>query len=315
LRRFLALDASIRIFVKYKNSDHHYLNKRKFFMSKKSDTSSIIVLVAGFVLLIIAALIFSALVFFVAPGAAIAAAISYLSSKEIDVGQAWTFAILINSGILCAYYAFFRNRAGTQNAYLLTCVLVAGIYTVAIFGFHAQWAADQVSYFLPRDIKESTLAMQEKSETASLVESVEKRPQSDTTLIKSPISLKQIDEVKSITSSVLSTETLASKNSLNLGTAAIQPDIQPQPGNQVPTSPSFSCNAATGKVEVMICNNNNLAELDVELKKLYDQAKVSASLEQLKAEQLNWLKNERNICISAECIFLAYQGRISQLRQ
>lgn len=118
-------------------------------MSKKEDASSALTLILLFIVFFIAALVFSVFLFLVAPGAAITALIAYLLGQQIDLGQAWVFAIAISAVIIFGYHLFFRNPKGTQNAYLFTCTIVAGIYALASLGFHAGWANAHLAYFLP----------------------------------------------------------------------------------------------------------------------------------------------------------------------
>jgi uncharacterized protein len=57
-----------------------------------------------------------------------------------------------------------------------------------------------------------------------------------------------------------------------------------------------------------------LAQLDVQLARAYKAAAGHAPDKvQLKSEQLAWLKNRRNKCATAECVFAAYEERLAAL--
>jgi len=80
---------------------------------------------------------------------------------------------------------------------------------------------------------------------------------------------------------------------------------------------SFDCNSNYLPAEVAVCNNADLAQLDVELDRLYSQAShqsTSARRNQLLFEQRQWLQH-RDICgTDYACIRLQYQARLGQLQ-
>ena len=75
--------------------------------------------------------------------------------------------------------------------------------------------------------------------------------------------------------------------------------------------PSFDCRLASGKTELMICNNEQLAQLDNELSVLYYTIRKSLSGDdqrQLDSAESVWVA-ERNTCVSDfNCIKKMYQG-------
>lgn len=79
-------------------------------------------------------------------------------------------------------------------------------------------------------------------------------------------------------------------------------------------SPSFDCLKASTKAEKLICANENIASLDVQLlqayKKLLDGYKDPKAL---KKEQKEWVKNTRDVCTSVDCMVKAYNSRIEDL--
>ena len=58
------------------------------------------------------------------------------------------------------------------------------------------------------------------------------------------------------------------------------------------SKPSFDCAKATTKVEKTICSDDELAELDLELSKVYSEKR---SLANVKSSQKKWIKNRNKI--------------------
>src|SRR5512139_3129159 len=84
--------------------------------------------------------------------------------------------------------------------------------------------------------------------------------------------------------------------------------------------PSFNCSKASHEVEKLICQDDELAQLDVSLMNLYNtllKNTPSAKKKQLKAEQNGWVKG-RNDCWKADdqraCIKGEYESRIIELK-
>ena len=81
------------------------------------------------------------------------------------------------------------------------------------------------------------------------------------------------------------------------------------------TQPSFNCDKATTVVEKLICADEDLAQLDVELNQVYREVLEQVEEPQkLKEEQLQWLKS-RNRCEDRQCVQLQYVQRLDQLRR
>lgn len=83
---------------------------------------------------------------------------------------------------------------------------------------------------------------------------------------------------------------------------------------------SFNCYEFTSRIELSVCTNKNLAELDTRLYKLYDQARDAASQENrqaLKKDQLKWLRERDSTCAKSkvikDCLKAVYLSRIEQL--
>lgn len=83
-------------------------------------------------------------------------------------------------------------------------------------------------------------------------------------------------------------------------------------------SPSFNCAKASIDAERLICSNQELAALDVDLMAVYKEFANDYSHDKdekntLKKEQNDWMKNERNICSTSDCMAKAYRSRIEDL--
>lgn len=81
-------------------------------------------------------------------------------------------------------------------------------------------------------------------------------------------------------------------------------------------SASFDCAKAKTKIDKLICSDAKLSEADDKLTALYNEvlAKTPVS-EDAKQQQLEWLKQSRNICKDTGCLEQAYASRISDLQE
>lgn len=80
------------------------------------------------------------------------------------------------------------------------------------------------------------------------------------------------------------------------------------------TAASFDCAKASTNIEKMICADDNLSKLDEELNTIYKQAlSAETSKEELKKQQLMWLKKVRKSCKDAACLKIWYGDRIAVL--
>ena len=84
--------------------------------------------------------------------------------------------------------------------------------------------------------------------------------------------------------------------------------------------PSFNCSKATHEVEKLICSDDELAALDVNLNSLYKvvyKNTPAAAQKRLKSEQIGWSKG-RNDCWKASdqraCVKGGYETRINELK-
>ena len=91
-------------------------------------------------------------------------------------------------------------------------------------------------------------------------------------------------------------------------------------GTTMAEDPSFDCGKASGSIEEMICNDDELSALDRKLTEVYAKATQKAINEHppvLKAEQRGWIKG-RNDCWKSQtprsCAESAYRLRIAELQ-
>lgn len=80
---------------------------------------------------------------------------------------------------------------------------------------------------------------------------------------------------------------------------------------------SFNCQQASSNVEKLICNDSNLSKSDDKLAAIYeDLLHIDPNNRNyLRVQQLDWLKNERNICSNVSCLSDAYNNRTAILNK
>ena len=79
--------------------------------------------------------------------------------------------------------------------------------------------------------------------------------------------------------------------------------------------PSFDCGKSRLRVETMICANPKLSAMDQQLHALYREARLGTLSASVKAEQIQWLRQHRNVCDDAVCLLAFYQDRLEQLQK
>lgn len=106
-------------------------------------------------------------------------------------------------------------------------------------------------------------------------------------------------------------------------TAKAESEPDPPAENQV--KPSFDCDTAKRAIETMVCEDRELAELDVKLAGVFESAlkKIAAmpntapEIRHMKAFQLRWSR-ERNECAKSKdaraCTLESYRYRIADLQ-
>ena len=80
-------------------------------------------------------------------------------------------------------------------------------------------------------------------------------------------------------------------------------------------SASYDCKKASTTVEKQICSDELLSKLDEDLSKIYSTLlKITYNTDELRIEQIAWLKESRNTCKGSECIRKTYSERIEFLK-
>jgi uncharacterized protein len=87
----------------------------------------------------------------------------------------------------------------------------------------------------------------------------------------------------------------------------------PAPEDKPPFKTSFDCAKTKSNLLQMVCNDRNLAALDLQTAALLKRARAKATTpDAVNEEQDLWL-SQRASCRSASCLSRAYRDRIAQL--
>lgn len=85
-------------------------------------------------------------------------------------------------------------------------------------------------------------------------------------------------------------------------------------GNVERRGPSFDCAKAATNVELMVCDDQELSDLDVRLADAYRLARQSGQDRlAVKRDQVEWLRNVLGRCEDSQCVRDAYVARIQAL--
>ncbi|HBD33653.1 MAG TPA: DUF1311 domain-containing protein, partial [Cupriavidus sp.] len=77
---------------------------------------------------------------------------------------------------------------------------------------------------------------------------------------------------------------------------------------------SFDCAKASTKIEKLICSTPETAAADKRLGAAFAAARQKAAdPQQLKAQQMDWIKQQRNVCSDAACVLKVTDDRVQQL--
>lgn len=77
---------------------------------------------------------------------------------------------------------------------------------------------------------------------------------------------------------------------------------------------SFDCAKASSKIEKLICSTPETANADKRLASAYSAARAKSTNDgQIKADQRDWMKSERNACNDSACLLKVTENRIQQL--
>jgi Uncharacterized protein conserved in bacteria, putative lipoprotein len=92
--------------------------------------------------------------------------------------------------------------------------------------------------------------------------------------------------------------------------------LELQPGTKAALMRSFDCSKLISVQAQLICGDEELADLDNTLAKVYGQkVKVASNKARLKADQRAWLRNSRNACGDKACLLRSYRLRIDELKR
>lgn len=81
-----------------------------------------------------------------------------------------------------------------------------------------------------------------------------------------------------------------------------------------PINASFDCAKAASKMEKLICSSTQTADADARLAAAYSAARAKSNdPAALKADERNWLTNERNACSDVACLLKVTEARIQTL--
>jgi len=90
--------------------------------------------------------------------------------------------------------------------------------------------------------------------------------------------------------------------------------VQPQVPAQITWAPSFDCAKASVGAEKLICSNQELSALDVEMAEVYKLLlNIHPDKDSLRKEQIEWRKKERDVCSTVDCMVQIYRSRNNEL--
>lgn len=93
---------------------------------------------------------------------------------------------------------------------------------------------------------------------------------------------------------------------------AARPNVQAE--QPVAIAASFDCEKAASKIEKLICSTPETADADRRLAAAYGAARAKSNdPHALKADERNWLVNERNACSDMACLLNVTEARIQKL--
>ncbi len=100
------------------------------------------------------------------------------------------------------------------------------------------------------------------------------------------------------------------------GVASAEPLMAVVEPGQVADSggPSFDCSRAGTEIERLICGSAGLSQLDRRLHSVYVQYReVSGDPAEARRQQVNWLRERRDLCQDVDCLTYEYHSRIDYL--
>jgi len=130
---------------------------------------------------------------------------------------------------------------------------------------------------------------------------------------KYPLTYKRINKVLTAKGDQEQASPYHKDMTLDAAVKAVQQEEQLKT-QQAVFNPSFDCAKASTDAERLICSNQELAALDVEMMSAYKRlADGNSDKNALRKEQNDWMKNQRNTCSTSDCMAKAYRSRIEDM--
>lgn len=139
-----------------------------------------------------------------------------------------------------------------------------------------------------------------------------------TVVASAPVALETASSVQDASATEAHTQTAPAPASAT----AVQQQAVPVPAASTPVqtsaaapiNASFDCAKAASKIEKLICSSAQTADADARLAAAYSAARAKSNdPAALKADERNWLTNERNACSDAACLLKVTEARIQTL--
>jgi uncharacterized protein YecT (DUF1311 family) len=148
--------------------------------------------------------------------------------------------------------------------------------------------------------------------TPNVSQEINTSEQTPGTLTTSETSPSEIEESKKNSEPINSSDITSSNQSVN----NVENISQDQDQKVEEIKPSFECIKANSIQDKLVCSDKDLANMDMELSKLYAKAKASLpDAEELKNAQRIWYKSQRNSCQNLDCLKNTYESRIIELSE
>jgi uncharacterized protein YecT (DUF1311 family) len=253
-------------------------------------------------LIALAALICAlAILFIISPGLMVTMLAIKATSFRSSTPVLWGIAAFQSVIIFCLIYFAVKNIKKTLLIYFVMCVLsvLASIY---IKDNNSQNFLESVfdKYFWVTQVEKSVAIDQSKKIDNNA---------STTSASQSAIGdIKNNPTISAPQSSSLAQETMPKSE----GKEAAKSENEI---NAKSTGPSFNCKGRLLKVEEVVCSDEELSRLDVELNNLYQsELQQAKDKRQIKSEQLDWIVHSMRMCTERDCLINAYQTRIDALK-
>ncbi|HLP57228.1 MAG TPA: hypothetical protein VK186_00290 [Candidatus Deferrimicrobium sp.] len=112
------------------------------------------------------------LLFFLAPGMAILAISRQLLSLNLDIGQMWTFSVVISAIIFALIFHIRKSFIDASTTHIVIALVIVGLYLISFFGLKADFPKHHLNLFFNQTVEVSKKSMtsqiqrEEKSKSA-----------------------------------------------------------------------------------------------------------------------------------------------------